>query len=116
MFNRTKAATVAPRSPKAPSWHELVKPGPKGDPAKKAARQAARRVGVPSTEPQHQPKPRTGRTYSAGMTVLHRTRMRPLPAGHPARLQPRPDVLRRQLIRGLRAQGIEVIDEAKPAA
>lgn len=116
MSKRTKAAGKAPRSPKAPSWHELVQPGPKADPAKKAARAANRRVGTLSTEPKHQPTPSPGRSYSAGMTVLHRSRLRPLPAGHPARQMPRPDVLRRQLIRGLRAQGVEVIDEAKKAA
>lgn len=85
MFNRTKAATKAPSGPDARD------PRLKGDPAKKAARLAARRVGVPSTEPRHQPKPSPGRSYSAGMTVVHRTRMKPLPAGHPARQMPRPD-------------------------
>lgn len=72
---------------------------------------------VASIDPKHQPRPYTpNRSYSAGMTVLHRTRMRPLPADHPARKMPRPDVMRRVYIRGLRAQGITVIDEAKTKA
>lgn len=116
MFNRTKAASKAPSGPQVRDWHELVQAGPKGDPAKKAARLEAKRVGVRSTSAQHQPKPSPGRSFSAGMTVLHNTRVKPLPAGHPARNMPRPDVLRRQLIRGLRAAGVDVIDEAKKAA
>jgi len=110
MLKRTKAAIEAPSGPiaqtfeppKRLTWAEIkaIK-GP---------------VGAPSTDPKHQPKPRTGRSFSAGSTDLHRTRVRPLPTGHPGRELPRPDVLRRQLIRKLRAQGVTVVDEAKKAA
>jgi hypothetical protein len=125
MFNRTKAATKAPSGPIAQIQHHgsRRRPNPINrtfPPSKPLTWDEIKAikgpVAVASTDPKHQPQKRTGRSFSAGMTVLHRTRLKPLPAGHPARQMPRPDVLRRQLIRGLRAQGVEVIDEAKAAA
>lgn len=118
MSKRTKTRNGSSGPAKAPSWHELVQPGPKGDPNKKAARAAARHVGTVE-KPFHGANRATrravqGGSANTGRLVTHSRK--PLPAGHPARNMPRPDVMRRRLIRDLRARNVEFIDGAKAAA
>ena len=72
----------------APSWHELVQPGPKGDPVKKAKRLAAKRHGAPAPVPDPPKLQRTGYRLGGGWSgrlVLHRTRLHPVA---PSRVDP----------------------------
>lgn len=93
--------------PKAPSWHELVQPGPKGDPKKRLARAPRRGVFVA-----YPPSTGTGATYRD--VVLHSRK--PLPTGDPRREQPRPDVARRRMIRQVRAFNAAIAESERAVA
>lgn len=88
----------------APSWHELVQPGPKGDPKKKMARAERVRHGKVIAQEgdglnRAHRRAAHGRGWNPGRLVLHRTRLSPVDGG------PRPDVLRRRAERALRLLG-----------
>jgi hypothetical protein len=89
---------------RAPSWHELVQPGPKGDPGKKAQRLARRAelAGVIIKQEgtgvsRSQRRASGNRQHAPGRLVQHRTRARLVDGG------PRPSVLRRRAKRESRA-------------
>lgn len=104
MPNRTPVRHKAAGFEMAPTWHELVQPGPKGDPKKAAKRAAARRVGViekPFTGMNREMRRAVGgRGYNPGRLVLHRTRLHPVEGG------PRPKVKYLRVIRHLSRFGV----------
>lgn len=82
---RHKAAGFPP----APSWHELVQPGPKGSAERAKERAEAERVGVfapPFYGSNRRDRRAAGQIAAPGRLVLHRTRLRPVDGG------PRPSV------------------------
>lgn len=91
--------------PKAPSWHELVQPGPKGSEKRRQERLEAQRRGAFTDEfhgPNRVERRASGQIPHPGRLVLHRTRLHPVAGGE------RLSVLRRRAERAARELADEV--------
>lgn len=95
----------------APSWHELVKPGPKGSEKRRKERLAIAADVARRTKTEHEfhgpnraERRASGQVPHPGRLVLHRTRLRAVDGGE------RPSVLRRRAERAAR------VPESSPLA